>query len=120
MGSTPIERRGKKQEWTERNPLPAVSPTAASANPKEALELEWLYRVVSNLSETKGPSHSLIDQSLNEVNPREWRDPRYFAAEAITERAKGQRLSTSSTSSPRAKRPSVKRDPGKPSRHLLH
>lgn len=55
---------------------------------QEALELEWTYRVVPNLFEMKGPLHSLTYQSVNEVNAREWHDPRHFSsAEAILERA---------------------------------
>lgn len=48
MGSTPIESRGKKQEWTERNLLQSQPNSNIWKTLQETLELEWRYRRETN------------------------------------------------------------------------
>lgn len=68
--------------------MDTISPTAATGNATESLGARRPHRIITNLSEMKWPLHSLIDQSLNGVDLRQWHDPRYFfVAEAIPEGA---------------------------------
>lgn len=56
LGTNTGGSQGRKQEWTERKVKWQCSPPEIGQAHIEALELEWLFRVVPNQAEMAGPS----------------------------------------------------------------